>query len=125
MKNALFQPGQILATPAAVRAMRKAAAQPEDYLRRHVSGNWGFVSTKDRRANDSAVREGRSIISEYRLNDGTQVVIITKGDRSATTILLPEDCSPSPAGLAPLAARVSSAHCGLRRKLPIFALIGA
>jgi len=43
MKNALFQPGQILATPAAVRAMRKAAAQPEDYLRRHFSGNWGFV----------------------------------------------------------------------------------
>jgi hypothetical protein len=95
MNNALFQPGEILATPAAVRALQHAAAQPEDYLRRHFSGNWGFVSTKDRRANDSAVREGRRIISVYRLNDGTQVLIITEADRSATTILLPEDCPPS------------------------------
>jgi hypothetical protein len=94
MKSALFQPGRILVTPAAVRAMRQAAAQPEDYLQRHFSGNWGFVSTKDRHANESAVREGRRIISAYRLNDGTQVLIITEGDRSATTILLPEDCTP-------------------------------
>jgi len=107
MKNALFEPGQILATPAAVGAMRKAAAQPDDYLRRHFSGNWGFVSTKDRRANDSAVREGRRIVSVYRLNNGTQVVIITEGDRSATTILLPEDCSPFSGVFVPAAARVS------------------
>ena len=93
--DALFQPGQIRATPAAVRAMQQTAADPEDYLRRHFSGNWGIVTTKDRRANDSGVREGRPIISAYRLNDGNQVLIITEGDRSATTILLPEDCPTS------------------------------
>src|SRR5215470_5678486 len=57
------------------------------------------------------------------LKHGTQVVIITEGDRSATTILPTEDCSPSPGRIRARGRACSSAPCGLRRKLPIFALI--
>jgi hypothetical protein len=89
--SALFQPGRILATPAALRAMQEAVAQPRDYLQRHLSGNWGVVNNEGRHANDRAVREGKRILSVYRLNDGTKIWITTEADRSATIILLPSE----------------------------------
>lgn len=86
--SALFQPGRILATPGALRAMEQAGVRPCDYLRRHLTGNWGIVSNAGHDANDCAVREGGRILSLHRLKDGTKVWIITTADRSATTILL-------------------------------------
>ena len=86
--SALFQPGRILATPAALRAMQEAGAGPCDYLRRHLTGSWGIVSTAGQHANDCAVRKGGRILSLHRLKDGTKIWIITEADRSATTILL-------------------------------------
>jgi hypothetical protein len=38
-----------------------------------------------------AVREGTRVFSAYELLDGTRIWIITEADRSATTILLPEE----------------------------------
>ncbi len=42
-------------------------------------------------ANLRAVSEGRRVFSAYELRDGTRIWIITEGDRSVTTILLPEE----------------------------------
>jgi hypothetical protein len=86
--SALFQPGRILATPAALRVMQEAGAGPCDYLRRHLTGSWGIVSVAGQHANNCAVREGGRILSLHRLKSGTKVWIITEADRSATTILL-------------------------------------
>ena len=41
--------------------------------------------------NDQAIRQGMRILSAYRTRTGQKFWIITEADRSATTILLPED----------------------------------
>lgn len=59
-------------------------------LVRHVNGDWGDVYLEDGEANDEAVKSGDRILSVYRLA-GEKVWIITEADRSATTVLLPEE----------------------------------
>ena len=45
----------------------------------------------DRRENELSVNEGFRILSAYTLSDGNKIWVITEADRSATTILLPEE----------------------------------
>jgi hypothetical protein len=92
-----FQLGQIVATPGALRALEEAGQSPDEFLRRHVVGDWGVVSAGDRTLNDESVKDGTRIISSYVLNDGdTKVWVITEaqdddGHRAATTLLLPDE----------------------------------
>jgi len=52
----------------------------------------GVLAADDQLQNLRAVREGRRVFSAaYELPDGTRIWIITEADRSATTILLPEE----------------------------------
>lgn len=60
-------------------------------LARHMSGDWGDLDAEDKRHNDTALREGLRLLSAYRTVAGIRYWIITEHDRSATTILLPED----------------------------------
>jgi hypothetical protein len=53
-----------------------------------------IVSTpgaEDRLENERSVSDGCRILSAYHLRDGTKIWVITEADRSATTILLPEE----------------------------------
>jgi len=59
-------------------------------LRRHESGDWGTLCDEDREANDTAAHEGDRLVSVYYSN-GTKFYVITEWDRSATTVLLPEE----------------------------------
>lgn len=60
-------------------------------LKRHANGDWGDVCEGDDELNDDAlISEGR-LLSVYSDRSGTRFWIITEWDRSATTILLPED----------------------------------
>jgi hypothetical protein len=49
------------------------------------------VGAEDQRANDRAVEDGTRILSAYRTSLGVKLWVITEADRSATTLLLPED----------------------------------
>jgi hypothetical protein len=64
-------------------------------LARHASGDWGDLDGLDKRQNDSAVKEGYRILSAYDVpvadGETERIWIITEGDRSATTLLKPED----------------------------------
>mgnify|MGYP003290371529 CR=1 FL=1 len=51
----------------------------------------GSLGAEDQLANLQAVREGTRVFSAYELLDGTRIWIITEANRSATTILLPEE----------------------------------
>ena len=67
---------------------------PEDYvsaLTRHVRGDWGNLCDHDREQNEWALRHGGRLLSVYDDRDNQTFWIITEADRSATTILLPED----------------------------------
>jgi|GEM_PF-160762 len=60
-------------------------------MRRHQTGDWGDVTKGDWNSNDAALKHGDRILSSYTSAEGTAFWIITECDRSATTVLLPED----------------------------------
>ena len=87
----LFSLGQIVSTPGALEAIQKSEQNPADFIGRHLLGDWGDLCEEDKQANQEALQEGMRILSAYRLYDGTKIWIITECDRSATTLLLPEE----------------------------------
>ena len=91
MSTAKFPLGQIVATPAAIEAMAESGQTPQFFLDRHVSGDWGQVDAEDWQSNDEALKDGTRLLSAYTTLKGRKLWIITEWDRSATTILLPED----------------------------------
>lgn len=92
-----FALGQIVATRGVVEAVPGPRAF--EALLRHMRGDWGNVCDEDAAANDRALEEGGRILSAYAIDPdkpckgyGANVFwIITEGDRSATTLLLPEE----------------------------------
>jgi hypothetical protein len=90
-QKTLFELGRIVATPGAIEAMEENQTSPEQFLYRHRSGDWGDLSEEDRQENELSVREGFRILSAYQLPDGQKLWVITEADRSATTILRPEE----------------------------------
>ncbi|MDP2895515.1 MAG: hypothetical protein Q8Q12_03020 [bacterium] len=86
-----FALGQLVATPGALQALEATGQAPLEFLRRHVSGDWGDLGDEDRKENELSLEHGFRILSAYRLSDGTKVWIITEADRSSTTLLLPEE----------------------------------
>ena len=91
MHSPKFPLGHVVATPGALRALDEAKHSPQEFLNRHVAGDWGDIDNADRRENDLSVVEGLRIFSVYRLRDGTKLWIITEADRSSTCILLPDE----------------------------------
>ena len=97
--NAAFQTGQIVAT----RGVYDLACQNHDFdqfvqksLNRHVKGDWGDVDEEDKQTNDQALKQGTRLLSAYNddrfpKNGVATIWIITEADRSATTILFPDE----------------------------------
>ena len=87
-----FSLGQLVATPAALAAMVSAEDSAENYLRRHLNGDWGDCGEEDSKANDFALKAGdERLLSVYHLKDKTKIWIITEADRSSTCVQLPSD----------------------------------
>lgn len=84
-----FPLGQLVATPNALSSVPQRDIQAA--LARHVRGDWGDLDAHDIRANNEALEHGGRLLSAYTAADGTRFWIITEADRSATTVLLPED----------------------------------
>ncbi|MCF6095078.1 helix-turn-helix domain-containing protein [Microaerobacter geothermalis] len=85
----LFKLGQIFVTSGVRNAIPE-----EDISRglvRFVKGNWGIVCKEDWKMNDEAVCNGGRILGAYLSSNHIKFWIITEGDRSATTILLPDE----------------------------------
>jgi hypothetical protein len=80
-----------VATPGALNAFAATGENPINYIVRHMNLDPGVLAAEDQLANPQAVRKGTRVFSAYELLDGTRIWIITEADRSATTILLPEE----------------------------------
>lgn len=95
-KRALFDLGRVVFT-AAVDAHCKQNPIARygaviEVLTRHASGDFGDVVAEDWQANEQAVDEGYRVFSAYKGTAlGDKVWVITEADRSATTVLYPED----------------------------------
>lgn len=62
-------------------------------LSMHAEGNWGDLSDEDWEVNQQALQDGDTILSSYWMDyeNKEKIWIITEGDRSVTTVLLPEE----------------------------------
>lgn len=86
-----FQLGRVYITPGALESFEMSGQSPHEYLRRHHAGDWGELSERDRRENELSLERGFRLLSSYRTGAGVKFWIITEADRSATTILLPDE----------------------------------
>ena len=84
-----FPLGQTVITSNAKETLHLEDVQTA--IGRHVGGDWGECCPEDVQCNDEALQEGARLLSVYRDRSGTKFWIITEWDRSATTVLLPED----------------------------------
>lgn len=84
-----FRLGRLSATPAAVDAL--TVGDIHGALSRHVRGDWGVLDENDTAANNEALATGGRLLSAYDSASGVRFYVITEADRSATTVLLPED----------------------------------
>ncbi len=87
----LFHPGAIVSTPGALRALVKAQTNGLDLVARHLRGDVGVTGAEDREQNHLAIECGARVISSYLLPTQVTLWVITEADRSATTLLLPDE----------------------------------
>jgi hypothetical protein len=89
--GARFPLGETFMTPGAEEALQIAGQTAIEFLRRHISGDWGELSEDDVEANELSLTKECRLLSAYRTVKGERIWIITEADRSATTILLPSE----------------------------------
>ena len=88
----LFDLGRTVATPGALTLLTEYGTDPAELLERHRIGDWGEVPSEDARENERSLKYGWRVFSSYPVGEhGEKIWIITEADRSATTILLPEE----------------------------------
>lgn len=89
IRLAKFRLGKIASTPNALDHLTQA-----DILRaigRHQAGDWGDVGENDRQQNELALKQGGRLWSVYHAANDRKFWLITEANRSATTVLMPED----------------------------------
>lgn len=86
----MFDLGQIVGTPAALKLLEENGLSFSAMLYRHQSLESSELCAEDRQANIDAVKNGDRVFSRYSVN-GQKLYIITEWDRSYTTILLAEE----------------------------------
>jgi hypothetical protein len=84
-----FSPGCVVVTANA--ALSLSNDDVSTALRRHLRGDWGELDRHDREANERALRQGGQLLSVYQSSKGQRYYVLTEADRSATTLMLPED----------------------------------
>jgi hypothetical protein len=97
--------GQVVITPPAEALLQEAGKTLKEFRDRHATGDWGEIEDEDWDGNEEAFATGGRLMSVYKVNSATTIWtcpavamgrrgrrrIITESDRSATTILLPDD----------------------------------
>jgi hypothetical protein len=58
-----FSPGNVVATPGALEALRASGDDPLAYVVRHLAGDWGELSESDRRENELSLIHGFRLLS--------------------------------------------------------------
>ena len=89
-KQPVFELGQIVATPGALAALKKAGQQPCEFLTRHINRDWGDLDEEDRKENEYGLEHGFRLLSADKTDAGDRLWIITEADRSVTFLLREE-----------------------------------
>jgi len=88
------QLGQIIWT----RGVNDKVAEDELFARfvrqslsRHAQGDWGDLCEEDKKENEYSLDKHLRILSSYKREGLPKIWIITEADRSATTVLFPDE----------------------------------
>ena len=71
--GARFALGETFITPGAQDALDIAGQTAMQFLRRHISCDWGEVSEDDAQENELSLREGYRLLSAYRTVKGQKI----------------------------------------------------
>lgn len=94
MVGAKFKLGYVVWTRAineSIAGDGRFAKFVTESLGRHAVGDWGDLCMEDKQENGYALDKYLRLFSSYDYPDGRKIWIITEADRSATTILFPEE----------------------------------
>lgn len=89
-----FKPGTMLLTRGVndLVADNYAFAKFVNFsIRRHLAGDWGELCKEDCVTNEQALHDGGRLFSAYESEGVPKIWIITEWDRSATTVLFPDE----------------------------------
>jgi hypothetical protein len=86
-----FPLGRLSATRRAVIVLARHSAEIASLIARHAAGDWGDIHPHLADLNNEALATGGLLHSTYILDPATELWIITEPDRSATTVLLPDE----------------------------------
>jgi hypothetical protein len=89
--SALFPPGKIVATLGRWLPWKERSSRPPVFWPVMQSGDWGELDQSDVAENEHSMAHGFRLLSSYRTDAGEKLWIITESDRSATTLLLPDE----------------------------------
>jgi len=78
--------------------MRTACQVPPEFLLRHKHGDWGELPKEDVRENEWSLQHSARRFSAFKTRTDEKLWLITVWNRSVTTLLLPEEYSPSAPG---------------------------
>ena len=90
-RTALFPLGQIVATPGALEALEASHQSAMEFVERHAAGDWGELSAADIAENELSLKNGFRLLSSYNTAARQKLWVITEADRSATTLLVPDE----------------------------------
>ena len=71
-----FDPGQVVATPAALAALEASGESLFGYPARHFSGDWSEMDAADTRENELRLTHGWRLLSVYTLKSGTKIRLV-------------------------------------------------
>lgn len=84
-----FSLGRVVITFAVWEQLSAAEINPA--LRRHQAGDWGEHDEQGKKENERNLARGGPVASIFHGTSGVKFYVITEGDRSTTTVLLPEE----------------------------------
>jgi hypothetical protein len=86
-----FELGSIVWTPAAADVMHRGYHVPQEFLIRHVNGDFGDLDPHDRWVNLQSIEERGRVLSSYQTSRQERLWIITDANWQVTTLLRPQD----------------------------------
>ncbi len=86
----VLTPGRVVITRNASQYCEENGINAVEFLRRHVSGDWGTLAEEDTERNRASLKTKGMIMSSYKIGPD-KLWIITDPGWKTTTILLPDD----------------------------------
>ena len=83
-----FALGQTFITPGAEEALQIAGQTAIEFLRRHMSCDWGELSEDDIAENEVSLEKGFRLLSNYQTGKGQQVYVTWNKDQDRCVLVM-------------------------------------